>query len=151
MITAVFMASLFIGEKVFSASSPKIEVLAVSELNRMISSGKGNRVLFFTAAWCGHCKSMLPTLNRLYQRFHDDGLQFTGICIDAGGPEAMAQVLEKNRVDFPIFWVGETAVEELGLVGIPMVFLVKKGQLVEKIPGKCSYRFLEKRITDLFK
>lgn len=151
MMAAVFMASLLIGEKAFSAPSPRIEVLAVSELNRIISSETGNRVLFFTAAWCGHCKSMLPTLNRLYHRFHDDGLQFTGISIDAGGPEAMAQVLEKNRVDFPIFWVGETAVEELRLVGIPMVFLVKKGQLVEKIPGKCSYRFLEKRITDLFK
>jgi thiol-disulfide isomerase/thioredoxin len=150
-MAAVFMASLFIGEKAVPASSQKIEVMAASELNRMISSGKGNRLLFFTAAWCGHCKAMLPTLNRLYQRFQDDGLQFTGISVDAGGPEAMARALEENRADFPVFWVGETVVDELRLVGIPMVFLVKDGQLVEKIPGKCSYRFLEKRITDLYK
>ena len=151
MMAAVFLFSPSIGQQAFSASSQKIEVLASSELNRMISNEKGNRVLFFTAAWCGHCKAMLPILNRLVRRFQDNGLQFTGISIDAGGPAAMAQVLEKHPADFPVFWVGETAVGELKLVGIPMVFLVKKGQLVEKIPGKCSYRFLEKRIVDLIK
>ena len=146
VMAATFMAALFIGENAVSASSQKIEVLAYSELHRMIAGETGNRLLFFTAAWCGHCKAMLPILNRLNRRFHDDGLQFTGISVDAGGPAAMAKELEKNRADFPVFWVGETVIDELRLVGLPMVFLVKNGRIVEKIPGNCSYGFLEKKI-----
>jgi hypothetical protein len=47
--------------------------------------------------------------------------------------------------------VGETAVDKFRLFGIPMIFLTKKGTLVEKIPGKCSYEFLEAKIQDLIK
>lgn len=123
--------------------------MALAELNRIIANDPGHTLLFFTAAWCGHCKSMLPTLNRLYHRFNNKGLRFIGISIDAGGPAAMQQVLEKKPVDFPVFWVGEAAVDAFRLVGIPMIFLVKNGRLVEKIPGKCSYTVLEGKIMDL--
>lgn len=73
------------------------------------------------------------------------------ISIDAGGPSAMQRVLEDQPVTFPVFWVGETVVDELKLFGIPMIFLIKKGRLVEKIPGTCSYAFLETKIQDLIK
>ena len=141
----------FIGGSAFAVSSPKIETMAQAELNQLVSNDQGISLLFFTAAWCGHCKEMLPTLNRLYHRFHDKGLRFTGISIDAGGPAAMERVLEKKQVDFSVFWVGETVVDEFRLVGIPMIFLVKNGQIVEKIPGKCSYEFLQGKILDFIK
>lgn len=140
-----------IGESTFAAASPKIGTMAQAELNQLVSKDNGNSLLFFTAAWCGHCKAMLPTLNRLYHRFNDKGLRFTGISIDAGGPAAMERVLEKRPVDFSVFWVGETVVDEFRLVGIPMIFLVKNGQIVEIIPGKCSYEFLQGKILDVFK
>jgi thiol-disulfide isomerase/thioredoxin len=145
---SVFILGPFIGGNAFAASSPKIETMAYAELNRLITRGNGNSLLFFTAAWCGYCKAMLPTLNRLVHRFRDKQLRFIGISIDAGGPGDMERALEKKRVDFPVFWVGETVVDELRLLGIPMVFLIKNGRIVEKIPGKCSYGFLEKKIAD---
>jgi thiol-disulfide isomerase/thioredoxin len=132
----------------FAAPRPKIETMADAELNQIITNGSGKYVLFFTAAWCGFCKEMLPTLNRLYHRFNDQGLRFIGISIDAGGPAAMARVLEKKRVDFALYWVGETVIDQFNLVGIPMIFLVKSGRIVEKIPGKCSYEFLEGKLRD---
>ncbi len=141
----------FIGESAFAASSPKIGTMAQAELNQLVSNDHGISLLFFTAAWCGHCKEMLPTVNRLYHRFHDKSLRFIGISIDAGGPAAMERVLKKRKVDFPVFWVGETVVDEFRLVGIPMIFLVKNGQIVEKIPGKCSYDLLQGKILDFIK
>lgn len=125
--------------------------MSTAELNQIIAGGQENALVFFTAAWCGYCKAMLPTLNRLYRRFHDKGLRFIGISIDAGGPADMERVLKKKPVDFSVFWVGESVVDELKLVGIPMVFLVKNGQIIEKIPGKCSYAFLEKKILGFIK
>jgi thiol-disulfide isomerase/thioredoxin len=132
----------------FAASPPEIPTMADAELNQIITNGSGKYVLFFTAAWCGYCKEMLPTLNRLYHRFNDRGLRFIGISIDAGGPAAMARDLEKKPVDFAVYWVGETVIDRFNLVGIPMIFLVKSGRIVEKIPGKCSYAFLEGKLRD---
>jgi hypothetical protein len=63
----------------------------------------------------------------------------------------MERVLEKRQVDFSVFWVGETVVDEFRLIGIPMIFLVKNGHIVEKIPGKCSYEFLQGKILDFIK
>jgi thiol-disulfide isomerase/thioredoxin len=137
-----------LGVNAFAASPPKIETMADAELNQIITNGSGKYVLFFTAAWCGYCKEMLPTLNRLYHRFNDQGLRFIGISIDAGGPAAMARVLEKKQVDFAVYWVGETVIDQFNLVGIPMIFLAKNGRIVEKIPGKCSYEFLEGKLRD---
>lgn len=148
---AIFLLFPFIGQNRSEASSPTVEKMAVAELNRIINSDSGSALVFFTAAWCGHCKAMIPTLNRLYHRFNDKGLRFIGISIDAGGPAAMQQALEEKPVDFAVFWVGETALDAFRLLGIPMIFLVKRGQLVEKIPGKCSYTLLEGKIMDVIK
>jgi thiol-disulfide isomerase/thioredoxin len=137
-----------IGVNALAASPPKIETMAYAELNQIVTHGGGNYVLFFTAAWCGYCKEMLPTLNRLYHRFNDQGLRFIGISIDAGGPAAMERVLEKKPVDFAVYWVGETVIDRFNLMGIPMIFLAKNGRIVEKIPGKCSYEFLEGKLRD---
>jgi len=141
----------FSGRQAAWAASSRIDTMSMDELNRLMAGGQGMHLLFFTAGWCGHCKTMLPTLNRLYQRFHHSGLHFVAISIDAGGPQAMQRVLSDHRVDFPVYWVGESAVDALRLIGIPMIFLIKKDHRVEKIPGTCSYTFLEAKIQDLIK
>jgi thiol-disulfide isomerase/thioredoxin len=145
------LLSPFPGRPAASAASSQIETLSMDELNTLMTDRRDMHLLFFTAAWCGHCKTMLPTLNRLYRRFHANGLRFAAISIDAGGTRAMQRVLNDQRVDFPVYWVGESAVDELRLIGIPMIFLIKEGHLVEKIPGTCSYTFLEAKILDLIK
>ncbi len=55
------------------------------------------------------------------------------------------------RVNFPVYWVGEKAVSELNIYGIPMIMLVKDGEIVEKIVGKRSRRFLDKTIRNFLK
>lgn len=132
-------------------TSARIKKMAYAELNQRITRKSGHHMLIFMAAWCRPCKEALPTLNRLYHHFNGRGIQFTGISVDAGGPAAMERVLKKNRVDFPVYWVGETAIDELNIAGIPMIFFVKNGRIVDKIPGKCSYAFLEARILDFIK
>jgi thiol-disulfide isomerase/thioredoxin len=151
----VFGAGLLICSVLFggtaTASPQTIQTLSSVELNAILSSDNSSSLVFFTAAWCGYCKAMLPALNRLYQRFNGNGLRFIGISVDAGNADAMQQVLAEKRVDFPMFWIGENAIDDFRLVGIPMIFLSKNGKLVEKIPGKCSYAFLEGKILEMIK
>ena len=150
LVSAGLVLFSFPRQPVVWPASSGIESMTMAELDRLITGNQGMQVLFFTASWCGHCKAMLPTLNRLYRRFHSKGLYFTAVSIDAS-IGAMQRVVEKQVVDFPVVWVGETAVDKFRLVGIPMIFLIRKGTPVEKIPGKCSYTFLESKIQDLIK
>lgn len=132
-------------------SSYTVQRMSFAELNHLITQKQGACLLFFMAAWCGPCKEELPILNKLYHQFRNKGLRIIGISIDVGGPAAIERVLQKKQVEFSVYWVGERAVDEYNLVGIPMTYLIKKGQIVEKIPGKCSYKFLRGRIADLIK
>ena len=134
-----------------AAPPPSIEKLSIEALNRLIADPQETLLVFFTAAWCGHCKEMLRPLNRLFHRFDDKGLNVIGVSVDAGSPAAMQAVLKEKKVDFTVYWVGEAGIDEFRLMGIPMIFLIKQGKLVEKIPGKCSYDFLEKKVLDLIK
>lgn len=129
----------------------KVEKMEFDAFLQLMTRGNCNCLMVFMAAWCRPCKEGLPVLNRLYNRFRGSGVQFIGISVDSGGPAAIEKVINKAGVDFPIHWVGEKAVGELNLVGIPMIFLIKNGEIVEKIPGKCSYKYLEQRLLNFSK
>ena len=145
----VLLIILYAGPDALAQSPISIPKMPYSQLERMIRQPDGNRLLVFMAAWCRPCKEELPILNRLYHKFQKEDLQFVGISIDSGGPAAMESVLKKKPVDFSVYWVGPTVIEELQLVGIPMIFMIKKGHIIEKIPGKCSYAYLSERISRL--
>lgn len=147
----ILIISTLATAEIQAETASKIKKIAPSELGQIINHKDSRSLMVFMAAWCRPCKKALPIINRLYHQFQNQGLRFIGISIDSGGPEAMERVLKKKQVDFPVFWVGESAVEEYKLVGIPMIFLIKNGQIVEKIPGKCSYEFLRGQILELSK
>jgi thiol-disulfide isomerase/thioredoxin len=132
-------------------STVKVEKMAYADLNRLIAEGDCNCLMVFMTAWCGPCIEEMPVLNRLYRRFGAQGVRFIGISVDSGGPAAIEIVIRKKKVTFPVFWVGEAAVDELNIFGVPMIFMIKNGQIVEKIPGKCSYDFLESKILNFLK
>ena len=151
-LVAAGLAALFFIAPAAAASATRVQKMTYPELNRLITEGDCNCLMVFMAAWCGPCKEELPDLERLYRRYGDDrGIRFIGISVDPGGPGAIETVLRKKKVTFSVFWVGESAVDELQLFGIPMIFMVKKGRIVEKIPGKCSYEFLEAKILSFMK
>lgn len=150
-IAAAGLMPFILNAPATAGSTTRVEKMSYSELNRLITEGDCNCLMVFMAAWCGPCKEELPDLNRLYRRFGDRRLRFIGISVDSGGPAAIEAVIREKKVAFPVFWVGETAVDELQIFGIPMIFMIKSGQIVEKIPGKCSYEFLETKILDFLK
>jgi thiol-disulfide isomerase/thioredoxin len=150
-LAAAGLMLLLLNAPGMAESTARVEKMTYSELNRLITEGDCNCLMVFMAAWCGPCREELPDLNRLYRRYGDGRLRFIGISVDSGGPAAIEAVIRAKKVAFSVFWVGETAVDELQIFGIPMIFMIKNGQIVEKIPGKCSYEFLEAKILDFLK
>jgi thiol-disulfide isomerase/thioredoxin len=134
-----------------AGSISKIEPIDEASLSKLITADDNYLVLSFMAAWCGPCIDELPALNRLYKKYKDRGLQIIGISIDFAGPAAMQPVLEKLKVDFPVYWCGEKAINKFKLDAIPMLLFIRNGEMVARLNGRRPEKFLDQKIREYLK
>jgi thioredoxin-like negative regulator of GroEL len=123
-----------------------IQKISESELDELIKADNNKILITFMAAWCGPCIDELPVLKKLYQTYKTQGLKLIGISIDLEGPRAMQPIVDKLKISFPVYWYGESAVQKFSIFAIPMIFLVKDGQIIEKLPGRRPEKELNKKI-----
>lgn len=73
--------------------------------------GKNVVLLDFWATWCVPCEAEMPHLQRIYQRYKDQGFVLLGISMD--GPETVASVapyVRRMGLSFPVLLDEETQV-----------------------------------------
>ncbi|MGD2100571.1 MAG: TlpA disulfide reductase family protein [Desulfobacterales bacterium] len=121
-----------------------VQKISESALDELIQSGNDKLVITFMAAWCGPCIDELPALNKLFKKYEPKGLNLIGVSIDLEGPRAMQPIVNRLKVEFPVYWYGESAVQKFSIYAIPMIFFVKNGQIIERLPGRRHERNLEK-------
>jgi thioredoxin-like negative regulator of GroEL len=144
--TAALLVIVSISSNVGANPGITIQEISESAIDKLIHDRNNRVVLAFMAAWCGPCIDELPVLNKLYRKYKTQGLKLIGISIDLQGPQAMQPVIDKLKIAFPVYWYGESAVQKFSLFAIPMIFWVKNGQIVEKLPGRRSREALDKKI-----
>ena len=135
-----------------AASSPSpnpIGTIDQAGLKALMEDENCRCMIVAMAAWCSPCRKELPVLNKLFERYRSEGLNVVGISLDLEGPQAMQPIIDKAKVSFPVYWAGESAIKDFDIYAIPMLFIVKDGKVVEKIPGKRSHKYLEKKIKKL--
>ena len=125
-----------------------IQPIAEAELDELLNAGESRLVVTFVAAWCPPCIDELPILNKLYRKYHNKGLKLIGITIDIEGPRAMQPIVDKLKIDFPIYWYGEKGVQKFKLNAIPMLFFIKDGEIVEKLYGRRPASALNKKFKE---
>lgn len=148
-ITAVLLLVAVLSIQTNANAGVTVQKITEAALDELIQASNNKMVVTFMAAWCGPCIDELPTLNRLYKKYNGRGLKFIGISIDIEGPRAMQPIIDKLKVGFPVYWYGEPAIQKYSIFAIPMVYLVKNGQIIEKLPGRRSERDLEKKIRKI--
>jgi thiol-disulfide isomerase/thioredoxin len=144
--SAVLLSIIFFVIHTDARAGVTIQKISESALDELINAGNNKMLVTFMAAWCGPCIDELPVLNKLYQKYKTQGLNLIGISIDLKGPQAMQPVVDKLKVGFPVYWYGESAVQKFSLSAIPMIFWIKNGRIVEKLPGRRSKYELDKKI-----
>lgn len=150
LLLAVFIwGSIWPGPAAISAGTDnRAQPLAIHELNRILHKPDNCYVLVVMAAWCAPCIKELPDLVAINKKYHDRGLNLIGLSIDYSGPEAMNPILKQHRVNFPVYWVGEQAIEEYNIRRIPLMMLVKDGIVTDRLVGMRSRKKLETCIVD---
>ncbi len=124
--------------------------LLADDSKRNISDYKGKIVLLnYWATWCAPCIKEMPELNRLQNKYQDQGLIV--IALSDEDKERLIKFAKKNP-----FIVTAAYSKEFNWAGIqserPMTFLInREGVIVDYFTGGYNFTFFESKIINYLK
>lgn len=148
-ITLVVATPLAFAGTAVSGGRIIVESMEIAALDALIRENESRYLIALMAAWCGPCKKELPALIRLYAKYRKQGLKLIGISLDLEGPAAMQPTVDRMKVNFPVYCVGEKAVNTYGIKTLPMLWVVRNGGIEERLIGHQKEQTLEKKIRDM--
>lgn len=111
------------------------------------------KVIFlnFWATWCPPCREEMPGMERLYQRFKDQGFVVLAVSVDAEGADVVTAFVKEHRLTYPVGVDPKMALAgQNGVRALPSSFLVdRRGRLVALAIGprewdsKAAYALIE--------
>ena len=147
-IAAITFAALPVVGGYAGVKNP-VEAISADQLDELMEGDNGRHLLVAVASWCSPCRKELPALNRLFDKYREQGLSVVAVSLDADGPEAMQPVVDELDLTFPVYWSGPKPARKYNIIGVPTVFLIKDGKTVEKVIGQRSEKVLEEKIKAL--
>ncbi len=137
VVFVVGMAGYMISQpspgSISAAMAPEMDLpLSPPAKPTKLSALKGKVVLLdFWATWCGPCKMSMPSIQGLYTKFKDRGLEVIGISEDEPGPQVHAAI-EATRKDLGVTYPTALAADisgigdKFGHNGIPALYVIDK-------------------------
>lgn len=85
-------------------------------------------VLNIWATWCRPCRTEIPELQALHERFAERGLELVGVSVDnSGSEEDIKTFMQEFRMTFPVWKDPDERVSTRFLtVGVPTTFLIDR-------------------------
>lgn len=110
------------------AKAPDFTLSDVNGNMVTMSEVKGKiKIIDFWASWCGPCRLNNPALRKLYDEFHDKGLEIIGVSLDTDG-ESWKKAIEKDG----LIWVNVSSLQGwecetirlYSVSGVPSLFVL---------------------------
>jgi len=115
--------------------------IASSGRAQSLSGFKGKVVfLNFWATWCGPCRAEMPSMNALYSKYREKGLEIIAVNIMEKEADVIA-FMENNKLSFPAYLDTDGAVSNsYGIQSIPSSFLIdREGKIVVRLVGSIDW------------
>jgi len=105
--------------------------------NAALSAYRGKVVILnFWATWCPPCRVEMPSMETLYQRFKNQGLEI--LAVDVGEDNVTVQrFVQSNGYTFPILLDRDNRVSSVyGIEAIPTTYIIdREGKIIGRIIG----------------
>ncbi|MBS1723452.1 MAG: redoxin domain-containing protein [Armatimonadetes bacterium] len=107
---------------------------------------KGKVVLVdFWASWCKPCIAMMPTIDKLRDKYVESGFEVLSVSIDEK-PADFAKFVKGHEFCNPVLLDTAKTYEKWRVASIPAMFLVKDGKVIAKWVGKQEEKTLAEAI-----
>ena len=123
-----------VSSSVAAAKTQAVETQSLSAL-------KGKVVfLNFWATWCGPCRDEMPSMEVLYNRFKDKGLEILAVNCEEGQEDVIA-FMKNYGLTFPALLDEDGRVNgAYGIQAIPTTFLIdRNGRIILRLVGSINW------------
>ncbi len=119
--------------------APDFTLPALSGETLRLSDFRGKVVLLnFWATWCVPCRQEMPTIEALYQRYKDRGLEVVAVNLDKRSTADVEAFVKEVQVTFRVVLDPEwTIMQAYRVRGLPTTFLIDRaGNIVAREMGE---------------
>lgn len=134
-----FICMMLIGSSVHAADSKKVPapdftLPSLSGSNVRLNELKGDVILLnFWASWCGPCRTEMPLLDKLHNKYKAIGFTVLGVNVEENS-EAAKGFLKENTVSFPILWDAKNEVsKKYSVAAMPTTVMIDRDGQVRYI------------------
>jgi thiol-disulfide isomerase/thioredoxin len=100
------------------------------------------KVLFLNlwATWCGPCRAEMPSMEKLYRRFKDKGLEILAVNLQEQKADVEA-FMRRNKLTFPAALDGDGRIaRQYGVMGIPTSYILdRQGRVILRLVGSINW------------
>ncbi len=103
---------------------------------------KGKVVLLnFWATWCPPCRREMPSMERLYRAYLDDGFVVVAVSIDRAPTGKVEAFVKKLELSFPVLHDRDERVARLyGIPGVPASYVIgARGRIAYRAAGEYDW------------
>ncbi len=129
----------------FEAPTPDGDIVSLDQLRGKVT------IIDFWAAWCGPCRKENPNVVRIYNKFHDQGLEIIGVSLDGQSRQndpkkAWLDAIEKDNLTWNhvshLQYFNDPVAKLYNISSIPATYLLDK-------EGKIAYKNLRGKALEL--
>ena len=136
----------------FEAPDPDGKMVSLNDVKGKVT------IIDFWAAWCGPCRRENPNVVRIYNKYHDQGLEIIGVSLDGTRNQkdpknAWLNAIKTDKLTWThvsnLQYFKDPIVELYNVTGIPATFILDKdGKIAAK---NLRGRALELKVQELLK